>query len=289
MNLFRVQLAVAAWVACACAPAGAAPMDATFSANTDDTGGRSFAADFSLSPGEHVTFTAGAGHSSGSDATADFTGTLLDAGVSLHGGRGGVRLAFDSFDDSSNYRSRTLGVRAWLAAGDFEIALLGKRRDQSVELTLELPLRTVRREVEFSALGAGLELSYARGNFHAYASALTYDHDEEFDQFIELADSPQLSERPRIEALVGTFMTQAQGAIDRQYGAGVERAFGRHSVALDLANVHDAILDAGSTSVALTWRYAQSARFDWSVTGGFVDSDTWGNIGFAGLGLGIGN
>ncbi len=289
MISLRPRIVLALLLGTAGALAQAVPMNASFTAAADDTGGRNLGADFSLSPGEHVTLTAGAGHSSGSDATADLTGTLLDAGVSLHGERGGVRLAFDSFDDSSNYQARTLGARAWLAAGDFEIALLGKRRDLSVELTFELPLRTVRREVDFSALGAGVELSYARGNFNAYASALTYDYDEEFDQFIELADSPELSERPRIEALVGTFMTQAQGAIDRQYGAGIERAFGRHSVALDLANVHDAILEAGSTSVAITWRYAQSARLDWSVTGGFVDSDTWGNIGFAGLGLGIGN
>ena len=287
--MIRKRLAVAAVLACASGPVLAVPMNTSFNVNVDDTGGRSFGADFDISPGEHVTFSAGAGHSAGSDETADLTGTLLDAGVSLHAERGGISLRFDSFDDSSNYQSRTLGARAWLSAGDFEIALLGRRRDLGVELTFELPLRTVRREVDFSAVGAGLELSFARGNFNAYASALTYDYDEQLDQFIALANSPELASRPRIEALVGTFMTQAQGAIDRQYGAGIERAFGRHSLALDLANVHDVILDAGSTSVALTWRYAQSARLDWSVSAGMVDSDTYGNIGFVGIGLGIGN
>ena len=69
----------------------------------------------------------------------------------------------------------------------------------------------------------------------------------------------------------------------------MERAFGRHSFALDVSSVHDAILDAGSVSVALTWRYAQSAHLDWSVSGGLVDSGTYGDIGFIGAGLGIGN
>ena len=282
------RLALALMI-CACAPALAVPMNARFTATTDDTGGRSFDADFSISAGKHVTLSAGAGHSRGSEETADLTGTLLNAGISVHGDRGGASLNFDTFDDSSNYQSRMLAGRAWISAGDFELALLGRRRDLAVDLVLELPLRTVRREVDFSALGGGLELGYARGNFNAYVSALSYDYDDGFEQFIELAGSPQLDSRPRIEALVGTFMTQAQGAVDRQYAAGLEFAFGRHSLALDLANVHDAMLDAGSTSAALTWRYAQSARLDWSVTGGMVDSDTYGSIGFVGVGLGIGN
>lgn len=289
MNRFRAQLAVAAVLACVGGPALAEPMNASLNVNVDDTGGRSIAADFDISPNEHLTLSAGAGHSAGSDETADLRGVLLDAGISLHGDRGGVSLRVDSFDDSSNYNSRTLGGRVWLSAGDFEFALLGRHRDIGVEVVLELPLRTVRREVDFSAVGGGLELSYARGNFNAYVSAITWDYDDQLDQFLVLASAPELASRPRIEALVGTFMTQAQGAIDRQYGAGIERAFGRHSLALDVANVHDIILDAGSTSLAVTWRYAQSARLDWSVSGGMVDSDTYGNIGFIGIGLGIAN
>jgi hypothetical protein len=289
MNRPCAQLLVAALATCACASAGAAPVNAGLSATMDATGGKSLAADFSISPGEHLTLSAGAGHSEGSDATAALSGLLLSTGISLHGERGGFAASYDSFDDSSNYQSRTLAARAWLAAGNFEIALLGRQRALGVEMTLTLPLRTVRRAVDFAALGAGLELSYARGNHNAYVSALAYDYDDDLDRFIALSNAPELSRRPRIEALVGTFLTQAQGAIDRQFGAGVERTSGRHSVALDLAHVHDIVLDTNSTSLALTWRYAQSSHLDWSVTGGLVDSDAYGTIEFVGLGLGIGN
>lgn len=271
------------------ATAQAMPISGNVTASTDDTGGHSFTADVSLSTGKHVTLSAGAGQSKGSDETGDLSGTLLNAGLSLHGEHGGVSLSADSFDDSSNYLSRTAGARAWLTAGDFEIALLGRHRDLSVQLTLDLPLRTVSREVEFSALGGGFELSWARGSLNAYVSAVVYDYDDDFDRFMELAGSPQLARRPRIEALVSTFLTQAQGAIDRQFGAGIERAFGRHSLALDVSSVHDAILDAGSVSLALTWRYAQSAHLDWNLSGGVVDSDAWGDIAFVSAGLGISN
>jgi hypothetical protein len=271
------------------AQAHAVPLSADFAATVDDTGGRSVDAAFSISPNEHLTFSAGAGQSSGTDETADLRGTLLNAGASLHGDRGGVAFSYDRFDDSSNYQNTTLGVRAWLAAGDFEIALLGRQRDLDVELTLALPQRTLHRAAEFSAVGGGLQLSFARGNFTAYALALEYEYEDDFNRFLDLLDSPQLEVRPRIEALVGSFLTQALGAIDRQWGAGVERSFGRHALAFDVSSVHDAIIDASSTSVALTYRHAQSARVDWNVSGGMVDSDQYGNIAFLGVGLGLTN
>jgi hypothetical protein len=241
-----------------------------------------------LSPGRHVTLSAGAGRSAGSDETGNLSGTLLDASLSLHGERGGGALTADSFDDSSNYHARTLGARAWLSAGDFEIALLGRRRDLSVALTLEMPLRVVKRTADFTATGGGLELRWTRGGVDAYVSGVLYDYDDGFDRFIELSRSPQLARRPRVEALVSTILTQAQGVIDRQLGAGVERAFGRQSLALDVSSVHDAITDTRSVSLAVTWRHARSARMDWNVSVGVVDSDAWGDVAFIGAGLGLG-
>jgi hypothetical protein len=287
MNFSRPRWVVAALLFAT--GARAVPISADFTVSIDDTGGRSLGAAVSLAAGRHVTMSAGAGHSAGSDDTGNLSGTLLDAGLSLHGERGGVALTADDFADSSNYQARTVGARGWLAAGDFEIALLGRRRDLAVELTLALPQRTVRRTADFSAVGGGLELRWARGNVDAYVSAVLYDYDDDFDRFIELSRSPLLARRPRIEALVGTFLTQAQGAVERQLGAGVERAFGRHSLAIDVSSVHDAIADDGSVGLALTWRHSQSARFDWNVSGGLVDSDTWGDVVFVGFGFGIDN
>lgn len=271
------------------ASANALPMTADVNVLVDQADGRSVDAGFSLSPTSHLTLSAGAGHSEGGPDTGDLSGNLYDAGISLHGEPGGFSLRGDSFDDGANYQTRTLGARAWVDAGDFEFALLGRRREHTVDVTLQLPQRTLSREVEFAATGYGLEIDYTGASFTTYLSALAYDYDDDFDDFIALANSPQLARRPLIEALVGTFLTQSQGAIDRQFGAGVERVFGRHSLALDVASVHDAVLDAGSVSVALTWRFAQSARLDWNLSAGLVDSETYGDIAFIGAGVGIGN
>jgi hypothetical protein len=269
--------------------AQAAALSAELGYTVDQDGGHALDLDLSLAPTRYLTLYAGAGQSQGSEATSDLTGTLFNAGASLHGERAGLSLAFDSFDDSSNYQARTLAARAWLAAGDFEFALLARQRDLAVEVTLELPLRTVRRELDFAGTGAGLQVSFARESFSAYAMALRYDYDQDFDDFIGLINSPQLELRPRIEALVGSFITQTQGAIDRQAGVGCEFGFGRHSLAVDLSFVHDAVLDAGSSSLALGYRRAQNAHFDWGLTAGMVDSDAFGNIGFLGVQIGLAN
>ena len=271
------------------AQAQAVPMNVNLAANADDSNGRGLDADIAVSPNEHLTLNASAGYSEGSKDTVGLRGTLLGAGASLHGGRGGISLDYDRFDDDSNYTAATIGARAWISLGDFELALLGRRRDMNVELTLTLPQRAVRRELDFTASGGGLQLSFTHGDFNAYAMAIEYDYDDDFTNFLDLVDSPLLDRRPRIEVLLGSFLTQAQGAIDRQAGLGVERGFGRNSLALDFSSVHDAVLDSGSTSVALSFRRAQSAHMDWSISAGMIDSDAYGTVAFAGFGVGLAN
>jgi hypothetical protein len=282
-------LGFAALVLGAAAPSLAVPLTADFGYTVDEHGGYGLDADFSLSPGEHWTLSASAGHSEGTPESGNVSGTLLGVAASFHGERAGISLSYDLFDDSTNYQAGTLAARAWLAAGDFEFALLGRRRDLSAGLTLRLPLRDSIREVKFAANGVGLSVSYGTGNFNAYVMGLEYDYDQEFDDFVGLLDSPQLEDRPRLEALVTSFISQAQGTIDRQAGAGIEYGFGRHSLALDVSFVHDAVLDADSSSLAVTWRHARSAHLDWGLTAGLVDSEQFGDIAFAGVGVGVAN
>ena len=51
--------------------------------------------------------------------------------------------------------------------------------------------------------------------------------------------------------------------------------------------MHDASTTRAARSVALTWHYVQSARLDWSVSTGLVDSDRYGNIAFTSIALGL--
>jgi hypothetical protein len=282
----------ARWVALLaviCAPALALPVDVDVSAGTDGAGGRSFGSEVSLSPSRKVSLRAGAGYASSVDDAEDLAGVTLSAGATLRGERLAFALDYDRFDDRSSYQVGTLAARAAVTVGGFEIALLGRYRDTSVTLALALPNRTLTRDVDFAAVGGGLQLTWSNDSLSVYLSGITYDYDDDFDSFVALTNSPLLERRPRIEALVGTFITQTQGAIDRQLGAGVERNFGRNALALDVARVHDALLDSGSTSIALTFHRAQTARFDWSLSGGVADSERYGDIAFLTLGAGFSN
>ena len=146
---------------CAANGARAVELGANFAVSADDTGGYGVDADFTLTPTENIDLRATAGYSTGPDDVGDLAGTVFGAGASLHGKHMGVTLDYDRFDDPTSYRVSTLGARAWFDAGDLRISLLGRQRDMGVELTLELPLRVLRRTVNFSALGAGLELMYS--------------------------------------------------------------------------------------------------------------------------------
>lgn len=289
MSRFSSRSLAALLLLGAAAPSLAVPLTADFGYTVDEHGGYGLDADFGLSPGEHWTLSANAGHSEGTPESGDISGTLLGVAAAFHGDRAGVSLSYDLFDDSSNYQAGTLGARAWFAAGDFEFALLGRRRELSAGLTLRLPLRVASREVDFAANGVGLSVSFGNENLHAYLVALQYDYDRQFDDFVGLLGSPQLEDRPRLEALVTSFIAQAQGIIDRQAGAGIEYGFGRHSVAVDVSFVHDAVLDTDSSSFAVTWHQARSAHLDLALAAGLVDSELFGDIAFAGVSIGLAN
>jgi hypothetical protein len=273
----------------ACGAARAVQLDANVGVSVDADGGNGIDADFGISPTEHLSFNLGAGHATGPDQAGNLSGTTVGGGASLHGDRFGVSLDYDRFQDPTNYRVATLAARGWFEIGELRVTLLARQRDMGVELRLDLPRQTLRRELEFSALGAGAQLSYTNDRFSVYGMALGYDYDEDFERFLDLPDGPLAERRPRIEALYGSFILQAQGAIDRQAALGGEYSFGRHSLALDLARIHDAVAEASSTSVALTWHYFRSSRLDWSVTAGMVDSAMISDMAFLSVTLGLHN
>jgi hypothetical protein len=143
--------------------------------------------------------------------------------------------------------------------------------------------------LDFSALGTGLQVSFTNDSFSVYAMALGYDYDDDFNRFLALPDSPIAERRPRIEALYGSFILQAQGAIKQQAAVGCEYSFGRHTLALDLTRFDDAVTNTSSTTVGLTWRYLRSPHQDWSVTGGVIDSAIVNDVAFLSVALGLHN
>jgi len=272
-----------------CGAARAVQLDASIGVTADADGGSGLDVDFGISPTEHLSFNLGAGHATGPDQSGNMSGTTLGAGVAWNEERFGAALDYGRFDDPTNYGTETLGARGWFEIGDLRFTLLARHRDMDITFRLDLPRQTLRREMGFAAFGAGAQLSYTAADFSFYGMALRYDYDDDFQRFLDLPNTPLAERRPRIEALYGSFILQAQGAIDRQMGLGGEYTFGRHSLALDFVRLHDAVADAGSTSLAFTWHWFQSSRLDWSVTAGMVDSAIVNDMAFLSVALGLHN
>jgi hypothetical protein len=273
----------------ACGAARAVQLDANIGMSVDADGGSGIDVDFGVSPTEHLSFNLGAGYATGPDQAGNLSGTTIAGGAMFHHDRFGVSLDYDQFDDPTNYHVGTLGARGWFEIGDLRLTLLARQRDMALELRIDLPRQTLRREMEFSAVGTGVQLSFTNDHFSVYGMALSYDYDEDFERFLELPDTPLAERWPRIEALYGSFILQAQGAIDRQAALGGEYTFGRHSLALDVARLHDAVAEASSTSIGLTWHYFRSSHLDWSVTAGMVDSAIVSDLVFVSVALGLHN
>ena len=108
--------------------------------------------------------------------------------------------------------------------------------------------------------------------------------------FLDLAESPLLDRRPRIEALLGSFLTQAQGAIDRQTGAGVECSLrpatrSRWTFRMCTTPCWTRAAPASCSPVAVRNPPTSTGR----VSAGMVDSEAYGGIAFLGVGLGLAN
>jgi hypothetical protein len=285
--LSRLAAGIAALFLCGAAYAVA--LDVNVGVTVDADGGRGIDLDLGASPTQHLSFNLGAGYATGTDTYGSLGGTTLAGGAALHSDHLGLALDYDQFDAPANYHVATVGARGWFELGDLRVTLLARSRDSGVELRLDLPRRTLRREMHFSALGAGVQLAYSHDNLSVYGMTLRYEYDDDFTRFLALPNGPLAERRPRIEALYGSFILQAQGAIDRQFALGSEFTFGNQALAIDLARLHDAVADANSTSVALTWRYLRSAHYDWSVTAGMVDSAVINHVAFLSLAFGLHN
>jgi hypothetical protein len=281
------MISLAAWLVCG--TAGAVQLDASIGVTADVDGGSGLDVDFGISPSEHLSFNVGAGHATGPDPSGNMSGTTLGAGIAWNEDRFGAALDYDRFDDPSNYGTETLGARGWFEIGDLRFTLLARHRDMDITLRLDLPRQTLSREMQFSAFGAGAQLAYTTDDFSVYGMALGYDYDDDFQRFLDLPNTPLAERRPRIEALYGSFILQAQGAIDRQMSLGSEYTFGRHSLALDFVRLHDAVAEASSTSLALTWHWFRSSRLDWSVSAGVIDSAIVTDMAFMSVALGLHN
>lgn len=265
--------------------AGAGRFSATVAGFVDDADGTSLDLDLGWQPAEWLDLNAGFGNAESSSDLADLSGDSVRAGIDVHGRALGARLDWRNWRDDGQFESDTLGAELYWNAGGWSVGLLLEQRDFTVDYTVTLLNRVVARSVDFEGTGIGAQATWSGERWNGYLRGVGYDYDDTLDRVLAAAQSPNLARFPRIQALVGSLLTRSAGAIDHDFGAGIERSFQRSGLRLDFAMTRDAISGADSRSISVGWRYALSPRFDLDATLGQSDSDDLDGVGFAGLAL----
>ena len=279
-------LSLLAWPAQA-----AVGFDAQASVYVDDADGTGFDVAARLRPVEWLSLSLGGGQSSTSADATDFEGTAVHGGVDLQRGRFGAGLHASQWDDSDQFRSRTLGGElSWTFAESVELAVLLEDRALEIDYATTGPLgRVLQQSQQFDGTGLGARLAWYGEAWSVAAGGKSYDYDDTLERVIAISRSPNTARLPRIASLVNSVMTRTVGAIDYQATLTVDRAFARAGVGADLTVSRDALTRVDSTSYGLHGRYDLTTHWGVDASVGLTDTDGLDSVGFASLGFSFRN
>jgi hypothetical protein len=257
--------------------------DLALGAYLDDASGRGFDLDAGFSPNATWTFGAGIGKAQSAEGFADLDARVVRSMAQVQGDALGARATFNSWDDSGEFESRTLaGTLFWRRRGWQFGALLEDRRLE-VDYVVALPLRSVALSHTINGDGYGVDLGYYGERWGAYLRAVSYRYDDSLDRLIAASQQPNLERFPRIAALVGSLLTRAAGALDRDLQVGIDRVSGRSGVRVDVSFYEDAISQADGRGVSASYQYTVTPHVTIEATLGYADSDDLDPLGYGGL------
>ncbi len=261
------------------------------SAFVDDQDGTSYDLNAQFQPSDWLTLSAGAGRSRSSALTTDFNGTAVHGGVDVQRGRFGGGLQASGWEDSDQFTSRILSGRfAVTLAESFEAGVLLESRQLEVGYTTTGLLgRTIPQNLHFQGSGLGAELGWYGRAWSGHLRGIAYDYDTQLDRVIAASRAPATRAFPQLASLVSSVLTRTAGAIDYQASLGVDRAFARSGLGVDLTLSSDTISGDDSASLSVSWRYELSTHLGIDTTLGLTETDGFDSTGFAGLGFSFRN
>ncbi|MEZ5498045.1 MAG: hypothetical protein R3E77_01310 [Steroidobacteraceae bacterium] len=267
----------------------AGSFSATVASLVDASGSYGADVDVLFRPNQHVSMSAGAGHTTSSADFADLHGRALRAALDLHNDRLGARVGIRSWSDSSDYQTRTAAAEIYFRAGAFEFGLRGEDQHSDVAFSLTLANTLIERRLAVDGTGIGANITYIGGNWAAIASYTSYDFGRTVDRLQQALSAPQVDSRPRLAALIGSLLTDLSATVDRRYSLTLDRSFIRSGLRFDIGGVEDALDGSQAQSASVSWRYAMTPRWEVELTGGMSDGDNLDGVGFAGVALTLRN
>jgi hypothetical protein len=178
-------------------------------------------------------------------------------------------------------RIRTSSPRTWSAAASPSRSPRRSRRawcwrtasSKSATRPRACSAGTIAQSARFDGRGVGAELGWYGREWSGYLRGIGYDYDAQLDRAIAASRAPATRAFPRVASLVNAVLTRTAGAIDYQASLGIDRAFARSGIGLDLTLSSDAISGDDSTSLSAAWRYDLTTRVGVDVTLGLTETD----------------
>lgn len=258
----------------------------TLSTLADTEEGLSYGVSGQFSPTEHWSVGAGVEQSETQLGGADFSGTALrlSTDVSLGGFMAGASVR--RWKDSSQVKSTTvLAELGWMAENGLSLSVLLDDRNVTVQYTTTVLGETRSASIDFNGTGYGADISFYGADWILGARYLDYDYGRSVTRVRAAIESTSTERFPRVDSLLGSIVTRASGAPDRQFLATVGRSFGNSSLQVDWTLQRDALTHEKVKSVSGTWGYGISASLWLDTTAGVSDVAGGDSLVFGGLAL----
>lgn len=260
--------------------------DLTLAALVDESGGNNYNAYFRYSPNDFWTLGASVGHVTESTQLTEFSGTTIGVSADLHNDRFGARVGFRDWDDSNSFGSRVISSKLYVRGTSWDAGLLLEQRDLSLRFpfTAVIGGRTRTISYGFTADGIGLAAGWYGEAWSAYAEYIDYSYNRAFETALLAYTTGVSGGRQLLLTLGDTLVTRTNGINDNELALGIDRAFARSGLRLDLYRITDKIAGDDSTGASLAYRYSISPRVEMEATvggsqgGGGVQNQMFGGL-----------
>lgn len=282
----RVSSVAAALAVLSCATATAGAASVTVAGLADSEDGFSYGVDALFSPTAAWSVGAGAGRQESSVGGASFSGTSLRGSTEFTFGAFSAGLSLQHWKDSNQLKSTTVrGQLGWMSANGLSLSALFDARSMEVQYTATVLGLPQDSRIDFDGFGVGADVSWFGAEWNLGARFIEYDYGRSVDRVRAVIEATSTQRFPRLESLLGTIVTRASGAPDRQLAATAGRQFSSSSLQGDWTMQRDALTGDRINSFALThgYRFTEALRLD--TTAGHSDNDAGDSAFFGGLAL----
>jgi hypothetical protein len=193
----------------------------------------------------------------------------------------GLALGHDAWDDTGTYEKNTTYLSASLSGARVRVTALTEfvRSETTAELT---GLRRT-TALSFDGSGYGAELAFDGDRVSLHASYLAYEYDDTVSRLLNFLASPTLTDRPRLDGLLGSGLTAAAALLDYSATVGADFYVGDSRIGISWLALRDIVSDGDAQSLRAEFQWPLSDHWSARLVGGVSDSDVDGSTFFGGV------